>query len=150
MKLREFRESDAEAVASLSNENSGFFQYSVVTPEFLKRLCNDSKYRMFVLEDDGLIGFCGINYHNALFAELGPICVRADQRNSGFGRLLAEAIFEFLSKGKVSRPPKVIIKVKSSNITAQAFFASLGFRKTGDILCGEAPAILMEHGLERP
>ena len=148
MKIREFKESDAEAVAKLSNENADFFQFSGVTSEFLKRLCSHPKYRLFVLEDNKeIIGFGGINYQNLQMAELGPICVRADCRRQGLGRLLVDATFEFMRRMK---GPKVIIKVKASNIAAQEFFTSLGFRKSQEILVLEEPALLMEIGLERP
>lgn len=148
MKIREFRESDAEAVAKLSNENADFFQFSGVTPEFLKRLCSHPKYRLFVLEDNKeIIGFCGVNYQNLQLVELGPICVRTDWHRQGLGRLLVEAGFEFLRRMKGSR---VIIKVKASNIAAQEFFASLGFKKSQEVFVAEEPAFLMERGLGRP
>lgn len=144
MKIREFKESDAKAVAKLSNENSTVFQYADVTPSFLKQLCKNPKYKLFVMEDGEIIGFCGANFENPLAAELGPICIRPDCRIHGLGKILVDRVFAFL---ETVRPEKVIVKIKDSNTIGQDFFKSLGFKKIGDCTCGGGPAVLMARGL---
>jgi len=146
MKLREFKESDAQAVADLSNTNSKAFQYSSVTPDFLTRMSNHPRYEMFVLEDGGqIVGFCGVNHEHWPVAEIGPICVREDHRARGLGKTLVERALAFAREFNILT---VIIKVKPSNIRAQDFFKSMGFEKVEDIKVRGEPAILMVYGLE--
>ncbi len=147
MKLREFKETDADKIASLSNENGEFFQYPKVTADFLKSMALAQGYKMFVLsEGSNVIGFCGLNYQSMPLVEIGPICVEEGRRMHGLGRLLIDEVFEFLQP---LNPPKVIIKVKASNIAGLEFFESLGFQKVAETVCKNETAILMEHGLER-
>jgi len=148
MKIREFKETDAEKIAKLSNDNSEVFQYESVTPDFLKRMWKNPNYKLFVLsEGSEVIGFCGVNIEALPIAELGPICVEKSRRMHGLGRLMMEDVFQFLEPLK---PARVIIKVKTSNIDAQEFFKTLGFTKVEGVLCGGKPAILMQYGLEGP
>jgi len=143
MKILPFKESDAKAVAELSNVNSTAFQYQRVTPSFLKRMCLRSDYRMFVAKEPGqLLGFCGAKYKKGDTAELGPICVRTELRAHGIGRVLVNRIFEELEPTECSR---VIVKVKSSNSEGLKFFRSMGFNKMADCTCGGAPAVVMEY-----
>jgi len=147
MKLREFKEKDADKIAELSNENGEVFQYPEVSANFLKSMALAKGYKMFVLsEGSDVIGFCGLNYQSMPLVEIGPICVETSRRMHGLGRLLIDAVFEFLEP---MNPPKVIIKVKASNIAGLEFFESLGFEKVGDTICKNEPAILLEYGLER-
>jgi N-acetylglutamate synthase-like GNAT family acetyltransferase len=142
MKILPFRETDAEDVAKLSNENVTAFQYHV-TPSFLKRMCANKHYKMFVLKDAGqIIGFCGVNFRREDVAELGPVCVKSDRRMHGLGRVLVARVFEFLEPLGHSR---VVVKAKSSNKTGREFFSTMGFNKIADVSCRGAPAVLMEH-----
>lgn len=146
MKLREFKDSDAQAVADLSNANSKVFQYSSVTPDFLTRMSKNARYDMFVIEEARkIVGFCGINHARWPVAEIGPICVRADNRERGLGKTLLQ---KAISLAREFNNLNVIIKVKASNKRAQEFFKSMGFKKTQDIKVHGDPAILMEHELE--
>lgn len=146
MKIREFKEADAQKVADLSNANADVFQYPNVTPQFLKRMWDHPKYKLFVLADRSeIVAFCGVNYEHLPVAELGPVCVETSRRTHGLGRLLVNALFEFLEPLNAK---KVIIKVKTSNIAAQDFFKSLDFKKVEGTLVNEEPAIIMQHGLE--
>ena len=141
MKIRSFKESDAEKAAKLSNSNSDAFQYCV-TADFLRQMSQNPSYKMFVAADaNELLGFCGVNFSQLPVAELGPICISDNRRMEGLGRLLLERIFEFLESHK---PLTVIIQVKTSNTGAQEFFSSLGFKKTEGVMVNEIPAILME------
>ncbi|MBN2518310.1 MAG: GNAT family N-acetyltransferase [Candidatus Altiarchaeota archaeon] len=146
--IRRFKESDATAVAKLSNQNSEFFQFPDVTPLFLQRFVNHPKFQMFVAEDKGvLMGFCGVNFENPEEAELGPICVRKDKRSAGLGKKTVLHTLRFLEPKK---PKRVIIKVKVSNTGGQEFFKKLGFKASGNELscCGE-PALLMSRDYGR-
>ncbi len=143
--LRRFRDSDAKAVADLSNANSQFFQYPSVTPDFIVRISRDPKYDMFVLEDDSrIVGFCGINHASWPLAEMGPLCVRADYRRQGFGRILVQRIIEFARR---LNNLGIIIKVRPSNIGAQRFFRALGFEKSHKEMVHGELAIVMKYEL---
>ncbi len=146
MKIREFAESDAQAVADLSNANANFFQYPHVNSDFLMRMWSHPRYELFVAEDGGqIVGFCGVNFQQLPVSELGPVCVRADRRAHGLGKALVGRAMEFVrSKG----PSVLIIKAKKSNIRAQEFFTSLGFRRAQEVSVGGEPAVVMEHGLD--
>lgn len=142
MKIVPFKESDAEAVARLSNENSEFFQYPNVKPDYLKCMCSNPSYKMFILEDAGKVaGFCGVNCSNACVVEIGPICVSKALRDKGFGHKLVSRAIRHI--GKI-RPAHVIIKVKASNIAGQEFFKSLGFSPIAAVEVNGEPAIIME------
>jgi predicted N-acetyltransferase YhbS len=145
MKILPFKESDAEAVAKLSNENVSAFQYKV-TSSFLRRMCTRKDYKMFVLKDAGqIIGFSGVNFKDTGTAELGPICVKNDRRMHGLGRMLVSRVFEFLEPLGHS---KVFVKVKASNKLGQEFFGSMGFKNVGQVMCRGSPATVMEFNLE--
>lgn len=143
MKIHPFKESDAAAVAKLSNENSTAFQYQKVTPAFLKRMCSRKDYKMFILKDTGqIIGFCGVNFRNPKIAEIGPVCVKNERRTHGLGRLLVNEIFDFLEP---MDHDLAIVKVKASNAVGQEFFRSMGFKRAAKCSCGGVPAIVMEY-----
>ena len=145
MKIHSFKESDAGVVAELSNENAFAFQYSKVTPAFLKRMCSHKTYKMFVLKDSGVIvGFCGVNYKGRKAAELGPICVKNERRMHGLGRMLVMRVFEFVEPMNCD---KLWVKVRASNRTAQTFFRSMGFVKSGEAMARGVPVVVMEHSL---
>jgi N-acetylglutamate synthase-like GNAT family acetyltransferase len=143
MKIHSFKESDAEAVAALSNENSFAFQHAKVTPAFLRRMCAHRTYKMFVLKEHGaIVGFCGVNFRSKKAAELGPICVKNERRMHGLGRLLVMRVFEHVEPLNCD---SLWVKVKSSNRDAQKFFTSLGFKKTGQASVRGTPVVMMEH-----
>jgi ribosomal protein S18 acetylase RimI-like enzyme len=142
MKIRPFKESDAVAVAKLSNANSEFFQYLDVKPEYLKCMCMSPYYKMLILDDAGKVkGFCGVNYSNRCIVEIGPICVSKALRDKGFGHKLVSRAIKQLDK---MNPPHVIIKVKASNTNGQDFFRSLGFSPIESVEVNGEPAIVME------
>jgi ribosomal-protein-alanine N-acetyltransferase len=142
MIIREFKESDSEAVSKLSNENSQFFQFPQVTPEFIKGFCGHPRFKLFVLEDGGIVGFCGVKFEDPKTAELGPLCVSEGRRLRGLGSMLVDHVLDFL---KPMNPGKVIIKVRPSNTAAIRFFEELGFVASGSGKChGDIPALLME------
>jgi len=142
MKIRSFKESDAEAVARLSNENSEFFQYIDVRPDYLKCMCLNPSFKMFILEDAGKVkGFCGVSYSNRRMAEIGPICVSKALRGKGLGHKLALRAIKHIDKIK---PAHVIIKVKASNIAGQDFFKSLGFFTIEAVDMNGEHALVME------
>lgn len=150
MKIRDFKDSDAEKMAALSNKNAPFFQYNRVSPAFIRDMANASNYRFFVLsEGSGVIGFCGVRLPSKMHkdAELGPICVESGRRMQGLGRLLIDTVIEDLEERGIA---SMIIKVRTSNIGAQEFFSTIGFRKIGGTLVDDIPAIEMRYGLERP
>jgi ribosomal protein S18 acetylase RimI-like enzyme len=145
MKIRNFKPTDAEKVAKLSNDNSDVFQYSDVSEAFLRKMSEDPSYHMFVLSDgNAIIGFCGVNYLQLPLAELGPICVVAGRRGEGLGRLLVDSILEFLEPLNAK---KLFIKVKVSNTEALDFFEKLDFIREGDVSVGGTPAIFMSLDL---
>ena len=138
-KIRRFKEADAAAVARLSNRNAEFFQFPNVTPEFLKNFTDHPKFQMFVLEDEGIIGFCGVNFQTR-DAEIGPICVENGKRRLGLGVMMVKEVMRFLRPKAASR---VFIKVKTSNIGGQKFFEKLGFEVSKTDLCSGEPALVM-------
>jgi N-acetylglutamate synthase-like GNAT family acetyltransferase len=143
MKIHSFKESDAEAVAGLSNENSFAFQHARVTPSFLRRMCAHKTYKMFVLKDGGeIVGFCGVNYRSKRTPELGPICVKNGRRMHGLGRLLVMRVFEFVGPLGCQ---KLWVKAKASNRVAQKFFRSMGFKKAGEVSVRGVPAVIMDY-----
>jgi N-acetylglutamate synthase-like GNAT family acetyltransferase len=143
MKIREFRASDAGEVSRLSNKNLWAFQHTV-TVRFLSKLVSNPRFRMFVAEDESIIGFCGVNFEKPI-AELGPICIRSDARLSGVGRALFQRVLLVLQSLGIEG---LIIKVKASNIGAQGFFKSLGFAKIDEAKLGTEAVEIMRYGLE--
>ena len=145
MKIRNFKSTDAGKVSALSNDNLAAFQYEV-NSDFLSRMDANERYQMFVLSDGSeVLGFAGLNFEQLPLAELGPICVASTRRGSGLGRLLVDYVFEFADNIGVK---KIIIKVKTSNITGQEFFGKLGFETVGETVCKGEPAILMQDDVE--
>ncbi len=142
VRIRPFEEADASVVAELSNKNAESFQYSRVSPEFLVSMVG-SGYQMFVAEKDGsVVAFCGVNYRNNP-PEIGPICVSSGLRRRGIGRSMFRVVLDFLTKKQ--KCVEVIIKVKASNTTGQAFFRSLGFLPIGDLKINGEKAYIMAY-----
>jgi ribosomal protein S18 acetylase RimI-like enzyme len=143
MEIREFRSSDAEEIAALSNDNADAFRYQKVNPDFLNRMCARPDFKMFVAEAGEIVAFCGVNLTGPL-PELGPICVIKDNRLHGVGSAIINHILELLS---AAGSKAVVIKVKTSNTPAQEFFTALGFNEMETGSCGGIPVRIMSKEL---
>jgi phosphoribosyl-AMP cyclohydrolase len=141
--IRDFRSEDAEAVAELSNENHESFQFKDINPDFIRRFVSHPEFKLFVLELSGAVcGFCGVNYRDMGFPELGPLCIEKSLRKTGHAKELVAHTLASLNS--ISLNPKGIrVRVKASNTDAISFFKSLGFIYTTSIRVAGEPAVIL-------
>jgi ribosomal-protein-alanine N-acetyltransferase len=123
--IREFREADAAAVATILREVAEAANW---TAESYCDALNWPGAVAFVSESDGNVTGFVIGRQVADDAEILNLAVKATHRHRGEGgALMMSALGEFRSRG-VSR---VFLEVRESNETGIAFYEKRGFFKMG-------------------
>lgn len=90
--------------------------------------CLASNYYCSVLEDKGHI--CGYLIAMSVADEVNilNICVSANSRREGCGRLLLASLLQHARKNAIQ---KVFLEVRQSNLPAQLLYQSIGFYQAG-------------------
>ena len=123
--IRDARESDAEAVASLSRE----LGYEVTTKEARQRLPSAV---VFVAEEDGVVvGWCQVAAVPSVvhdpFAEIRGLVVTQSRRSAGIGRALLDRVEEWTRQQGMTH-----IRVHSNVVRERArkFYETNGYTVT--------------------
>ena len=120
LKLRPYKNCDAETIASWATEEKGFYQWSAgrmgTYPfhaedmrQFSRSIVdNDSIYQMTAFDENGIVGYMTMRYTDTerRILRFGFVIIDPARRNSGVGKAMLKLAlryaFEFLGAGKVT------------------------------------------------
>jgi len=107
---------------------------------------NPARERLVATIGEKLAGCVVVNMGAPLTGYIQTICVAADARSRGIGRLLMEH-----AESRIFRDsPNVFLLVSDFNAPARAFYGKLGYRKVGelpDFLIAGRSELLMRKSL---
>lgn len=126
--IRQFETGDASGIARLHKKHGRWFEEPEVSLDHIIECSLRPDFRFFIAEKEGtVVGYAGVLFQqNAGRAELGPICVSDEFRNTGLGSRLLEKAVEFMRERSIHR---ITAKVKSGNQEGMLFFQTNGFKK---------------------
>lgn len=107
-----------------SIENQSFFPYAWSEEEFIRCLRQRDCIGMVAERNEEVVGFMIYELHPKTIHVLN-FAVHPDARRQGVGR---EMVCKLTSKLTPSRRNTIVLEVTESNLIAQQFFRSLGFR----------------------
>ena len=133
--IRDAQISDAPALAALAGE-LGYPTTSTEIQRRLEALHANTQHRVFVAEDDSLLGWVHISMVESLesesFAEIRGLVVSGPYRGSGIGTQLVAAAEKWAHERKCRR---IRVRTNVVRVEARAFYEKLGYvsKKTQDI-----------------
>ena len=121
--IREARESDIDSIMIIEKEGGGGWKHEY----FLNELKNPFSLFISAFIDGELLGFAVV-WNAADELQLNNIAVSKKQRRAGIGSALLEFIKKYPYKEK---PTRIFLEVREKNLTARAFYETIGFKATG-------------------
>ncbi len=120
--IREVKENELKTIVNIYNSYIENFEFPI-DEDFLKISLSDKNFKMFVYDDNRIIGFCGVYVYDS-FAEIGPIGVDKRFLNKNIGTNLLKYVLNFLKTKKIN---KCIVRVFNKNLSAIKFFEKNDF-----------------------
>lgn len=114
---------DMDEVLSIER---GSFQFPWTEEEFLCCLRQRNCIGTVAELDHKIVGFMIYELHKSMLRILN-FAVASDVRRHGIGRQMVQRLIDKLSQ---QRRREIVLEVRESNLPAQLFFASCGFRAT--------------------
>jgi ribosomal protein S18 acetylase RimI-like enzyme len=149
VRIRPARPDDAEGisrvvVAALRQTNAADYPAAVIdrvaqgfSPEMVRGLL--ARRIVFVAtEDEAIVGTAGLED-----AVVRTVFVSPGRQRRGLGRALMDAV------GHAAAARGVAVLSVPSSLTAEGFYAALGFRRVGERVHGEERTVIMERRLRR-
>jgi len=126
--VRGFNAGDEKDLVRIHRHCREKFEKIDIDENFILRLSNRNDFRFFIAEVNGeIVGFLGVVFYtNVGRAEIGPIAIDEEYKNSGVGSKLLEECENFL---RAIRTRRVISKVKYDNNEGINFFKKNGFEQ---------------------
>lgn len=121
--IRPMRDSDLAMVMAIERE-----AYSFPWSEGIFRDCLRAGYCCWVVAQGGAIRAYGIMQVAAGESHILNLCVRADDRRQGVGRLLLSHLLEV---AKAHRADTALLEVRPTNLAALRLYAAVGFNEVG-------------------
>ncbi|MEM6471657.1 MAG: ribosomal protein S18-alanine N-acetyltransferase [Planctomycetota bacterium] len=100
------------------------FEFAWTEEDFIRCLRQRNCIGMVAEKDDEIVGFMIYELHKNRLHILN-FAVRDEHRRSGVGRSMCDKLFSKLSHERRNR---IMLEVRETNLEAQLFFKSLGFR----------------------
>jgi len=122
-RLRALHARDLPALMRVENE-----AYEFPWTEGIFRDCLAAGYECWVLEEDGALLGYGVLSAAAGEAHILNVCIAAEYRGRGLGRLLVRRLLDL---ARWHRAYQVFLEVRPSNPTAIALYRSEGFSEIG-------------------
>jgi len=140
--IRKALESDIEHILVIEKEGGGDWKREY----FLNELKNPFSLFLSAFTNGELSGFAVV-WNAADELQLNNIAVGKNQRRSGIGRALLDFIEKYQYRQK---PARIFLEVREKNLTARAFYETMGFRTSGTRqgYYGNDNAVLMEKALD--
>lgn len=139
MKLRPYKKSDAQHIASWINDKETFYLWSagclgeypfsdeVLNAEYDKHDCDDNYFPMTAFDDQGVCGHILLRFTDAekKIVRFGFVIVDNCRRGRGLGKQMLKLAFKYAFE--LLKADKVTISVFNSNSSAVKCYKSVGF-----------------------
>lgn len=141
-RIRAIEDADTEPCAKMMQASEPWVTLGTGYQALLDLMCNPARERLVATIGEKLAGFVVVNMAAPLSGYIQTICVAADTRGAGIGRLLMEH-----AESRIFREsPNVFLFVSDFNAPARAFYEKLGYRQVGvlpDFLIAGRSELLM-------
>ena len=139
--FRQATPEDIEQVFNIENTSSRLWKRDY----FLNELDTEFSYFIVAQIEDEIVGFA-IIWDVVDGIQINNIAVKQNRRRTGVGKAMINHVINFF-KGKDHE--RIFLEVKENNLTAQSFYQSQGFYKTGKRknYYIDSDAILMEKAI---
>ncbi len=129
MRIRAFEEADAETCAKMMRVSEPWITLGTDYQTLLDVMRNTARERLVASIDERLAGCVAANMAAPLSGYIQAICVAADARGAGIGRLLMEH-----AEARIFREsPNVFLFVSTFNAPARACYEMLGYGQVGEL-----------------
>lgn len=112
---------DMPSVLAIESQS---FEYSWTEDDFIRCLRQRNCIGMVAEQDDQIVGFMIYELHKNRLHVLN-FAVAAENRRQGVGKAMVNKLLSKLSNDRRNR---IMLEVRETNLDAQLFFKSLGFR----------------------
>ncbi|OQX18018.1 MAG: hypothetical protein BWK75_06990 [Candidatus Altiarchaeales archaeon A3] len=116
--IRAVKSDDLKTIVEIYNSYQQNFEFPI-DELFLIYSLNNKNFKIFVLDDNIINGFCGIYFYPDSSAEIGPIGVDENFLNQHIGTSLLNYVLNF---AKENNAEKCIARVLDKNFNAINFF----------------------------
>ena len=127
--VRAFEETDADACAKMMHASEPWLTLGTAYGTLLDLARNPARDRTVATLGEELAGCVVVNMSAPLSGYIQAICVAAEARYRGVGRILMEH-----AEARIFREsPNVFLFVSDFNAPARAFYEKLGYRQVGEL-----------------
>lgn len=127
VRIRAIEDADAETCAKMMQASEPWITLGTGFQALLDVMRNTARERIVATIGENVAGFVVASMAAPLSGYIQTICVAADARAQGIGRLLMEH-----AEARIFREsPNVFLFVSDFNAPAQAFYEKLGYRRVG-------------------